>query len=250
MPEFVHLHVHSQYSMLDSSIRLKALVERVKTLGMPAVAVTDHGSMFGAVQLTKYCKEAGIKPILGAEVNVVPGRRDDPAQRHHHHLVLLAKSQEGYQNLVRIVSRGWVEGLVQGVPRVDLELLREHHRGLVALTGCMGGYVAQEVLLRGPRAERAVVHVHASHWCTEELALAPALSSLHRAGSILIFHTQAVRQRRDVLVRYMSVAASVGGATVERADFLSRMHTLGDGQAHLTEKALAGMLRSYSLIFQ
>jgi DNA polymerase-3 subunit alpha len=154
MPEFVHLHVHSQYSMLDSSIRLKALVERVKTLGMPAVAVTDHGSMFGAVQLTKYCKEAGIKPILGAEVNVVPGRRDDPAQRHHHHLVLLAKSQEGYQNLVRIVSRGWVEGLVQGVPRVDLELLREHHRGLVALTGCMGGYVAQEVLLRGPRAGR------------------------------------------------------------------------------------------------
>ncbi len=154
MPEFVHLHVHSQYSMLDSSIRLKSLVDRVKTLGMPAVAVTDHGSMFGAVQLTKYCKEAGIKPILGAEVNVVPGRRDDVAQRSHYHLVLLAKSQEGYQNLVRIVSRGWVEGLVQGVPRVDFDLLREHHRGLVALTGCMGGYLAQEVLIRGPRAGR------------------------------------------------------------------------------------------------
>ena len=100
------------------------------------------------------------------------------------------------------------------------------------------------------RAERAVVHVHASHWCAEELALAPALSSLNRAGSVLIYHAQAVGQRRDALVRYLSTAASVGGATVERADFLSRMHTLGDGQAHLTEKAVAGMLRSYSLIFQ
>jgi len=105
-------------------------------------------------------------------------------------------------------------------------------------------------VLRGPRAERAVVHVHASHWCAEELALAPALSSLNRAGSVLIYHAQAVGQRRDALVRYLSTAASVGGATVERADFLSRMHTLGDGQAHLTEKAVAGMLRSYSLIFQ
>jgi hypothetical protein len=105
-------------------------------------------------------------------------------------------------------------------------------------------------VLRGARAERAVVHVHASHWCAEELALAPALSSLNRAGSVLIYHAQAVGQRRDALVRYLSTAASVGGATVERADFLSRMHTLGDGQAHLTEKAVAGMLRSYSLIFQ
>ncbi len=154
MAEFVHLHVHSQYSMLDSSIRLKSLVERVKSFGMPAVALTDHGNMFGAVQLVKYCKEAGIKPILGSEVNVVPGRRDDPAQRNHFHLVLLAKSQEGYQNLVRIVSRGWVEGLVLGTPRVDFELLREHHKGIVALTGCMGGYLAQEVLLKGPRAGR------------------------------------------------------------------------------------------------
>jgi len=152
--EFVHLHVHSQYSMLDSSIRLKSLVERVKSFGMPAVALTDHGNMFGAVQLTKYCEEAGIKPILGSEVNVVPGRRDDPTQRNHYHLVLLAKSQEGYQNLVRVVSRGWVEGLVQGVPRVDFELLREHHRGLVALTGCMGGFLAQEVLMKGQRAGR------------------------------------------------------------------------------------------------
>jgi DNA polymerase-3 subunit alpha len=154
MAEFVHLHVHSQYSMLDSSIRLKSLVERVKAFGMPAVALTDHGNMFGAVQLVKYCKEAGIKPILGAEVNVVPGRRDDASQRSHSHLVLLAKSQTGYQNLVRIVSRGWVDGLALGTPRVDFELLREHHEGLVALTACMGGFVAQEVLVKGERAGR------------------------------------------------------------------------------------------------
>jgi DNA polymerase-3 subunit alpha len=150
--EFVHLHVHSQYSMLDSSIRIKALVERVKAFGMPAVALTDHANMFGALQFHKACKEAGIQPILGSEVNLVAGRRDDPAIKQHHHLVLLARSQAGYQNLVRVVSRGWVDGLVQGVPRVDFDLLAEHREGLVALTGCMGGYLAQEVLLRGPKA--------------------------------------------------------------------------------------------------
>ncbi len=147
--EFVHLHVHSQYSMLDGSIRLKSLVERVKSLGMPAVALTDHGNMFGAVQLYKAAKDVGIKPILGSEINITV-----KGSRNHFHLVLLARGQEGYQNLVRIVSRGWVAGLTNGAPRVDFEFIEQHKKGIVALTGCMGGYLAQEVLMKGRRAGR------------------------------------------------------------------------------------------------
>eukprot|EP00322_Chrysochromulina_rotalis_P018355 CAMPEP_0115848752 /NCGR_PEP_ID=MMETSP0287-20121206/11090_1 /TAXON_ID=412157 /ORGANISM="Chrysochromulina rotalis, Strain UIO044" /LENGTH=392 /DNA_ID=CAMNT_0003302687 /DNA_START=17 /DNA_END=1195 /DNA_ORIENTATION=- len=105
-------------------------------------------------------------------------------------------------------------------------------------------------ILRGQRAERAVVHVHASHWCAEERGLAPTLPSLARAGSTLVVHPQAIAARRDALVRYLCLAASVGGPSVERSEFLARVRTLGDGQAQLTEKAFAGMLRSYSLLFQ
>ncbi len=155
--ELVHLHVHSQYSMLDGAIRLGTLVQRVAEMGMPAVALTDHGNMFGAVQLHKACKAAGIAPIVGCEVNLVAGRRDDDQERQAHHLVLLAESQEGYQNLVRVVSRGWVEGLVRGVPRIDFEVLREHQAGLVGLSACMGGFLAQEVLMRGKAAGRSAM---------------------------------------------------------------------------------------------
>ena len=150
--DFVHLHVHTQYSMLDGAIRLDALPGQVSALGMKAVAVTDHGNMFGAVQLHKRCKAAGIAPIIGCEVNLADGSRDDPQVQSAHHLVLLASGQEGYRNLVRIVSRGWVEGLHRGSPRVDLALLREHHAGVVALSGCMGGHLAQKILLLGPEA--------------------------------------------------------------------------------------------------
>ena len=150
--EFVHLHVHSQYSMLDGSIRLKSLLKRVKEMGMPAVALTDHGNMFGALSLYKYAKDEGVKPILGAEVNFVPTGRGDSSIRNHYHLVLLAKSQEGYRNLVELVSRGWVEGMPHGAPRIDAEILREHQKGLIGLSGCMGGYLSQQVLLQGKKA--------------------------------------------------------------------------------------------------
>jgi DNA polymerase-3 subunit alpha len=155
--EFVHLHVHSQYSMLDGAIRLKPLVEQAKQQGMSALALTDHGNMFGAVQFTSLCNANGVRPILGCEVNLVPlaskGAASDGAQSSYH-LVLLVDSQEGYHNLARLVSLGWVQGLVKGVPRVDLEMLAAHRKGLVCMTGCMGGFVAQEVLRRGPQAGR------------------------------------------------------------------------------------------------
>ncbi|MDH5675100.1 MAG: DNA polymerase III subunit alpha [Myxococcales bacterium] len=148
MSDFVHLHVHSQYSMLDSSLRLKAMVQRAAELKMPALALTDHGNMFGAVQFHRACGDAGIKPILGCEVNLCRDHRDQQS-RDSRHLVLLAGSQQGYRNLVRLVSLGWVEGLQHGKPRVDFEQLREHHNGLVGLSACMGGHLAQEVLLHG-----------------------------------------------------------------------------------------------------
>jgi len=153
---FVHLHVHSQYSMLDSALRMDGLVKRAKSQGMPAVALTDHGNMFGAVQFYKDCKSAGIKSILGCEVNVCRDRKNE-ARRDSQHLVLLARDQQGYKNLVKLVSLGWVEGMSHGVPRVDFELLREYHKGIVCLSACMGGFLAQEVLLKGEEAGRAAL---------------------------------------------------------------------------------------------
>ncbi len=151
--QFVHLHVHSQYSMLDSALRLDGMVERAKALQMPALALTDHGNMFGAVQFHKACKRAGIQPILGCEVNLC---RDHTLERGQssHHLVLLARDQEGYRNLVRLVSLGWVEGLAQGKPRIDLAQLHACRKGLVGTSACMGGYLAQEVLHKGEQAGR------------------------------------------------------------------------------------------------
>ncbi|MCC7539844.1 MAG: DNA polymerase III subunit alpha, partial [Deltaproteobacteria bacterium] len=149
---FVHLHVHSQYSMLDGAMRLPELVKAVKARGMSAVALTDHHNMFGTLTFYEKCKEAGIKPIIGCEVHVTPGRMDDPDARGHYHLTLLAKDQEGYRDLVRLVSLGYVRGLSGGRPRVDLETLASCSRGLVALTGCMGGLVAQQVLESGREA--------------------------------------------------------------------------------------------------
>jgi DNA polymerase-3 subunit alpha len=158
--EFVHLHVHSQFSLLNGAIRIDKLAHKASELGMRAVAVTDHGNMFGAVQLHRAADAAKIKPIVGCEVNVVNGSRSDESIRTAGHIVLLAESQEGYQNLVRIVSRGWVDGLVRGQPRVDLDLIRENRKGIVGLTACMAGHVPQEILLRGPEAgERALAQL-------------------------------------------------------------------------------------------
>ncbi len=151
--EFVHLHVHSQYSMLDSALRIPDLVERAKRFRMPAVALTDHHNMFGAARFYKACDKAGVKPILGSEVNICADRTD-PSRREAHHLVLLAASQEGLRNLVRLVSLGWVEGMSGERPRIDFALLSEHRRGLVGLSACLGGYAAQQILQLGEQAGR------------------------------------------------------------------------------------------------
>ena len=153
--EFVHLHVHSEFSMLDGAIRIPQLVEHVGKMGMPAVALTDNGNMFGAVQLVRACQGTEVKPILGCEVSFTSGDRRDPKNHELNHLLLLASSQEGYQNLVRLVSAGWVDGMaVYDEPRIDFEVLQQHSQGIVGLSACMGGYVAQEILNKGPELGR------------------------------------------------------------------------------------------------
>jgi DNA polymerase-3 subunit alpha len=145
MTEFVHLHVHSQYSMLDGALKVKNLVKLVQKQGMNAVALTDHGNMFGAISFYKAAKEVGIKSILGAELEVV-------ANGHGQHLPLLAATEEGYKNLVALVSRGYVDpdpAGTPGVPCVPLGALEGKTKGLVALTGCMGGVLSQSILEQG-----------------------------------------------------------------------------------------------------
>ena len=132
---FTHLHVHTEYSLLDGSNKIKEYVKRVKDLGMDSAAITDHGVMYGVIDFYKACKEEGINPVLGCEVYVAPNSRFDKeltgGEDRYYHLVLLAENNTGYDNLMKIVSRGFTEGYYYK-PRVDMELLRECPEGLIA----------------------------------------------------------------------------------------------------------------------
>jgi len=142
---FVHLHLHSQYSLLDGAIKIGELVQRARELEMPALAITDHGNMFGAIEFYQTARAAEIKPIFGCEVYVAKGSRLTKGNARgssdaSHHLVLLAENLEGYRNLCRLVSAAYREGFYYK-PRVDWDLLREHNQGLIALTACLGGEI-------------------------------------------------------------------------------------------------------------
>ena len=151
MVNFTHLHVHTEYSLLDGSNKIKEYVARVKELGMNSAAITDHGVMFGCIDFYKAAREAGINPIMGCEVYVAPGSRFDreaqAGEGRYYHLVLLAENNTGYSNLMKIVSAGFVEGYYYK-PRVDLELLEKYHEGIIALSACLAGEVARN-LARG-----------------------------------------------------------------------------------------------------
>lgn len=143
---FTHLHVHTEYSLLDGSNKIKEYVARVKELGMDSAAITDHGVMYGVIDFYRAAKEAGINPVLGCEVYVAPGSRYDreigSGEDRYYHLVLLAENNQGYQNLMKIVSKAFVEGFYYK-PRVDMELLKEYHEGIIALSACLAGEVAR-----------------------------------------------------------------------------------------------------------
>ncbi len=147
---FAHLHVHTEYSLLDGSNKIKECISRVMELGMDSVAITDHGVMFGVIDFYRAAKAAGIRPILGCEVYVAPGSRFEKeaignGDDRYYHLVLLAENDTGYHNLMKIVSRGFTEGYYYK-PRVDLEVLREFHEGLIALSACLAGEVQRNIL--------------------------------------------------------------------------------------------------------
>ena len=142
---FVHLHLHTQFSLLDGANQIEPLVRQIKSFGQPAVAMTDHGNMFGAVEFYRKAKEAGVKPIIGCEAYMALGSRHAKkdsglAHNDYYHLILLARNQAGYQNLIKLVSKGYLEGFYYK-PRIDKELLKEHHEGIIALSGCLSGEI-------------------------------------------------------------------------------------------------------------
>lgn len=145
MNDFVHLHVHSEYSLLDGSSRIKELPNRIKDLGMNAVALTDHGNMYGAIQFYKACKEAGVKPIMGCEVYVTEESylKFDRSNKRYH-LILLAENNEGFNNIMKIVSEGFVHGYYYK-PRVDHEILKKYSKGIIATSACLGGEVQRKL---------------------------------------------------------------------------------------------------------
>lgn len=200
---FVHLHLHTTYSLLDGMIRPKELAARAAELGMPAVAMTDHGNLYGAIDFYQACTKAGVKPILGCEIYLAPGRMDEKKKilnrKSATHLTLLAETNEGWDNLSKLISIGHLEGMYHGKPRVDRELLRTHSKGIICLTGCISGPV-NEWLLKG-EPEKALetltelseifgrnntfVELH-NHQLENQLRIIPQLVSMARKLSLPI----------------------------------------------------------------
>src|SRR5260221_12920362 len=156
MSDFVHLHLHSEYSLLDGACRIEELLDKAVELKMPAVAITEHGNMFSSVIFHDQARTRGINPVLGCEVYVAPGDRrtksGTPAETAHH-LVLLAETNEGYHNLIKLVSSGYTEGFYYK-PRIDKDLLAQHAKGLIGLSSCLKGEVATG--LRTEQQQKAI----------------------------------------------------------------------------------------------
>ncbi len=204
MSDFVHLHLHSEYSLLDGACRVSDIPGRVLECGHSAVAITDHGAMYGAVAFYQACRDAGVKPIIGCEVYVAPGSRFDKtgaAEGRAYHLVLLCRNAEGYRNLIYLVSKGFTEGFYSK-PRIDYELLRAHSEGLIALSACLAGKIPT-LLSRGERdeAKRAALELSGifgkdnfyielqNHGLTEQLQILPELVSLAAECSLPLVAT-------------------------------------------------------------
>jgi DNA polymerase-3 subunit alpha len=163
---FVHLHCHTEYSLLDGANKIDKLFERIKSLKQPAVAMTDHGNMFGAVEFYRQAMSHGIKPIIGCEIYVAPGSRfekkgvDKGPKEYNNHLILLAMNHEGYRNLCKLVSLGFMEGFYYK-PRIDKDLLKDFNGGLIALSACLQGEVAQALMLGHMEKAKAAAESYA-----------------------------------------------------------------------------------------
>ena len=189
---FAHLHVHTEFSMLDGAARVKDLVKAVRADGQPAVAITDHGVLYGVVDFVKAAHAEGVKPIIGLEAYVTPGSRFDRPTRHEnirYHSTILAENEVGYRNLMRLASRAFEEGYYYK-PRVDAELLAEHAEGLIATTGCLGGLmrdvVCNEVPLVLKQGELYVSAAFAGALSGGTINLAVALGELSITDDLTI----------------------------------------------------------------
>ncbi|MDE5854624.1 MAG: PHP domain-containing protein, partial [Ruminococcus sp.] len=202
--DFVNLHVHTEYSLLDGACRIKSLVEKVKELGQTAVAITDHGNMYGVAEFWKSAIDAGIKPVIGCEVYVAPRTRFDKEFRsdlHPFHLILLCENNEGYRNLIKLVSLASIEGFYNR-PRVDIDLLKKYHKGLICLSACLSGEIAK-LLLNGQyetAKEKAIQYLDVfgdgnyfieiqNHGIDDELRILPQLYRLSKDTGIPLVAT-------------------------------------------------------------
>jgi len=218
--DFVHLHVHSEYSLLDGACRVKELVERAKELGMPAVALTDHGTLGGVVKFYRAALDAGIRPIIGLELYVASDRRSRAGVKERNaHLTLLARDETGYKNLVKLSTHAYLEGYYYK-PRADWELLSQHHEGLIALTGCMSGKAA--MLLRDGDEAAALAEVRR---LAELLGPDNVYVELQDAG---------LPEQRELLPKLAQLAARAGLRTVATND----VHYLRHEDAHAHDALL------------
>ena len=161
---FTHLHLHTEYSLLDGANRIRPLMKRLKELGMTHAAITDHGVMYGVIDFYNACVENGIAPIIGCEVYVCQDRFEKHgAAREYSHLILLCENNTGYENLIKLVSAGFTEGFYYR-PRIDYKLLREHHEGLICLSACLSGDLPK-MLLQG-RMQDARANTTSKSWIT------------------------------------------------------------------------------------
>ncbi|MGA8570958.1 MAG: DNA polymerase III subunit alpha [Desulfobaccales bacterium] len=228
--EFVHLHVHTAYSLLDGAVRIQDLLAQAQAYEMPAVAITDHGTLFGVLDFYQKARAAGIKPILGCELYVAPGSRQDrKGKADHHHLVVLAENNQGYQNLIRLVTRAHLEGFYYR-PRVDQELLQELGGGLIAMSACLHGKVAQRLLEDDPKGAEAAAREYAelfpgrfylevqANGLPEQLKVNQALLSLAPRWGIPLVATNDVHYLRPEDARAQDVLLCIQtGKTVNTA---------------------------------
>ena len=229
---FVHLHVHTEYSLLDGACRVADVVAAAAELGMPAIAITDHGVLYGAMEFYAEAKRRGIKPILGCEMYVAPRGHQDRSARDEYHLTVLAANAVGYRNLVKLVSIGWLDGYYYK-PRVDLELLAQMHEGLIVLSGCLGSGVSQALVRDdGERAakliadyraifgERFFLEIHNHHIAAED-KVRLALIELSRKHSIgLVATNDSHYLRRDDAAAHDVLLCIGTGRMVADADRL------------------------------
>ena len=196
MSEFVHLHCHTEYSLLDGAIRIKDLCARAKDFGMPAAAITDHGNMHGAAEFYLTCKDFGLKPVIGCEVYVCRDHTDRTSNmaRLRHHLVLLAQNGEGYRNLIKLVTQAALEGFHYR-PRVDKELLRKHSEGIIALSACMAGEISRAIL---------------DNDMEDALRLAEEYSAIYPQRFYLELQSNGLKKQEKINAGLMELAQRVG----------------------------------------